>query len=56
MKKNYNPSYVKDYYNEYGMKEWDRLTQTPFEGIKLFIHNHYLKKYIKKNFKVLEIL
>jgi ubiquinone/menaquinone biosynthesis C-methylase UbiE len=36
-------------------KEWDRLDTTPHGKVQFHIHQHYLKKYIKKGHRVLEI-
>ena len=42
-------------FDEYGMKEWERLTATPVDEISLYLHTHYLQKYIRPGWRVLEI-
>lgn len=51
----YDRDWVKSYYNEYGMKEWERWDVSPVEQIKLEVHLHYLRKYVQANDRVLEI-
>jgi SAM-dependent methyltransferase len=51
----YSPSDIAGYFDEYGMREWERLTATPLDEISLHVHTHYLKKFILPNSHVLEI-
>lgn len=51
----YQPESVTEYFDEFGIREWERLIQTPSDEISLYIHAHYLKKYISPNLQVLEI-
>lgn len=51
----YLPEMVGQYFDEFGVKEWDRLTNTPADEVSLYIHTHYLNKYISKGDQVLEI-
>jgi SAM-dependent methyltransferase len=46
---------VAQYFDDYGIREWERLVRTPADEVSLYIHTHYLKKYISPNQKVLEI-
>ena len=46
---------VAQHFDEFGLQEWDRLTKTPMDEVSLFIHTHYLKKYISKGDRVLEV-
>lgn len=46
---------IRKYFNEYGEKEWLRFEHNVRGQVALYIHNHYLRKYIKKNDKVLDI-
>ena len=52
---NYHPEAVTQHFDEFGTREWDRLVQTPADEVSLYIHTHYLKKYISKGKRVLEI-
>jgi len=52
---NYQPGMVAQHFDEFGLQEWDRLTKTPMDEVSLFIHTHYLKKYISKGDRVLEV-
>ncbi len=44
----YDSKWVKDYYNNYGAKEWNRWERSVANQIKLYIHQHYLKKQERK--------
>lgn len=52
---NYRAAEVKRYFDEFGIKEWNRLVETPVDEVSLYIHRHYLEKYIQPNGYVLEI-
>jgi 2-polyprenyl-3-methyl-5-hydroxy-6-metoxy-1,4-benzoquinol methylase len=52
---NYLPEMVGQYFDEFGIKEWDRLTDTPADEVSLFIHTHYLNKHISKGDQILEV-
>ncbi|BAY85757.1 hypothetical protein NIES267_52580 [Calothrix parasitica NIES-267] len=51
----YSPQWVANFFDDYGEKEWERLVKTPTEEVKLFIHAHYLKEYIRSGDYVLEV-
>ena len=51
----YQPKAVAQYFDEAGMREWERLVQTPVDEVSLYIHTHYLEKYISRGDRVLEI-
>jgi len=51
----YQPKAISEYFDEFGVREWERLVRTPVDEISLHIHIHYLKKHISPNQKVLEI-
>jgi SAM-dependent methyltransferase len=51
----YKRDQVAKHYDEYGDKEWHRLTQTPTEEIKLHIHTHYIEQYVQPGSHVLEV-
>ena len=52
---NYRPEAVVEHFDDFGEQEWERLVQTPVDEASLYIHTHYLKKYISKGKRVLEI-
>ncbi len=43
------------HFDEYGMREWDRLVETPVDEVSLYVHTHYLKEYVQDGWRVLEI-
>ncbi|MGE5224526.1 MAG: class I SAM-dependent methyltransferase [Omnitrophica WOR_2 bacterium] len=51
----YHADQVASFFDAYGMREWDRLVQTPNAEVSLYIHQHYLEKYISRGQRVLEI-
>jgi SAM-dependent methyltransferase len=51
----YDPAAIATYFDEFGTKEWERLTRSPADEIKLAIHTHYLRSYIPPQSRVLEI-
>jgi 2-polyprenyl-3-methyl-5-hydroxy-6-metoxy-1,4-benzoquinol methylase len=52
---NYNAEAVAQHFDEFGIREWDRLAQSPSDEVSLHIHTHYLEKHISKGNRVLEI-
>jgi 2-polyprenyl-3-methyl-5-hydroxy-6-metoxy-1,4-benzoquinol methylase len=55
MASSYQSDSVAQYFDDYGIQEWERLVRTPVDEVSLYIHTHYLKKYTSPNQKVLEI-
>jgi len=55
MDTSYQPEKIIKYFDEFGVREWERLIQTPVDEVSLYIHTHYLKKYILPDLQVLEI-
>jgi SAM-dependent methyltransferase len=53
--KTYNPQWVKQFYDDYGEREWNRHELTPTGEVSFHIHRHYLKQTIKPGDRVLEI-
>jgi SAM-dependent methyltransferase len=51
----YDPKAIIQYFDEFGLQEWERLIQTPSREVSLYIHTYYLEKHIKKGKRVLEI-
>jgi SAM-dependent methyltransferase len=51
----HRPEEISKHFDEYGIKEWERLISTPVDEISLHIHTHYLQKYVQPGWRVLEI-
>jgi 2-polyprenyl-3-methyl-5-hydroxy-6-metoxy-1,4-benzoquinol methylase len=51
----YNADVIAQHFDEFGIREWERLTQTPAHEVALYVHSYYLEKYISKGERVLEI-
>jgi len=51
----YQPDSVAQHFDEFGLREWERLTQTPADEISLYLHTHYIQKHIAPGARVLEI-
>jgi SAM-dependent methyltransferase len=51
----YNSEHIAGFYDEYGMREWDRLTATPVDEVSLHLHTHYLMQHLPAGAHVLEI-
>ena len=51
----YSPQWVANYFDDDSENEWERLIKTPTSEVKLFIHTHYLKEYIRSGDLVLEV-
>lgn len=50
----YNAQTIADFFDDYGEKEWNRLTATPRDQVSFYIHTHYLQKFIRAGNSVLE--
>jgi ubiquinone/menaquinone biosynthesis C-methylase UbiE len=51
----YDPNWVRDHYDAYGMKEWHRWERTPSSRIAFAVHAHYLRQYLQPGQRILEI-
>jgi ubiquinone/menaquinone biosynthesis C-methylase UbiE len=51
----YDPQAVAAYFDRLGRQEWDRLTATPVDEVSLHVHAHYLRQYVPRGARVLEI-
>ena len=51
----YSPESVIQHFDEFGIREWKRLVQSPSDEVSLFIHAYYLEKHISADKRVLEI-
>jgi ubiquinone/menaquinone biosynthesis C-methylase UbiE len=52
---NYDRDWVRSFFDEYGMREWERWDLGPVEQVKFAVHLHYLKKYLSASDRILEI-
>src|SRR5687768_15658333 len=52
---NYNANALIQHFDDFGIHEWERLVQAPSDEVSLYIHTHYLEKYITKGARLLEI-
>jgi len=52
---NYSADEVEKHFDAYGLREWNRLVETPVDEVSLFIHTQTLRKYIQPNAYILEI-
>jgi ubiquinone/menaquinone biosynthesis C-methylase UbiE len=51
----YDQNWIAQYFDEYGIKEWQRWEKTPADRVKLHIHIKYLEEFIKPGQRILEI-
>ncbi len=51
----YNPEAIAGYFDQYGLREWNRLVETPVDEVSLYLHTTYLEKYITPGMHVLEV-
>ena len=51
----YDPSMISKQFDEFGMKEWERLVATPVDQVSLHLHSHYLRSWITPGWRVLEV-
>lgn len=55
MPSRYDPNWVREHYDAYGMKEWDRWERGAVARVSWAIHLHYLRKFVRPGARVLEI-
>ncbi|MHA1303182.1 MAG: class I SAM-dependent methyltransferase [Candidatus Heimdallarchaeaceae archaeon] len=55
MNNKYDRNLISSFFDEYGTQEWERLIADPRSQVSLYIHKHYLHKYIKSGDRVLDI-
>jgi len=51
----YSASWVRDFYDGYGEREWGRWDKTAADAVKLHVHETYLERYVSGNQAVLEV-
>ncbi|MGH4138754.1 class I SAM-dependent methyltransferase [Clostridium sp.] len=47
-------SEVRDFYNKYGEREWNRLEENTYSKINFLLHMHFIEKYLKKGMRILD--
>jgi len=51
----YDPDWVRAHYDDSGSREWDRWDDSPVERVKLHVHLHYVRRYVRPGDRVLEV-
>jgi len=51
----YSAEAIARHFDEFGLREWQRLVETPVDEVSLYIHTHYLREYVPEGTRVLEI-
>jgi SAM-dependent methyltransferase len=51
----YDPEAIAGFFDQYGLREWNRLVETPVDEVSLYLHTCYLEKYVLPGQRVLEI-
>ena len=51
----YSPDWVAKFYDEYGEREWTRFARSLADEVSLFLHTHYLKRFVEPGSRVLDI-
>jgi SAM-dependent methyltransferase len=52
---NYDPNWVRAFYDQYAGEEWQRWDRDPVQQVKFAVHLHYLRQAIQPGDRVLEI-
>jgi ubiquinone/menaquinone biosynthesis C-methylase UbiE len=50
----YNSKAISDFYDNYGMSEWERLNSSAYNRINFYLHMHFLHSFIGQGKKVLD--
>lgn len=45
---------VKNFYDSYGVKEWNRLDESTYSRINYLLHMHFIEKYLRKGMRILD--
>jgi ubiquinone/menaquinone biosynthesis C-methylase UbiE len=45
---------VRDFYNKYGIREWNRLEENTYSKINFLLHMHFIEKYLHSGMSVLD--
>jgi SAM-dependent methyltransferase len=55
MTSKYDPTYIRDYFERYAEREWQRLDVGPADRVSFHLHRWHLERYIKPGDRVLEV-
>lgn len=50
----YNPEHIREFYNDYGVREWERLDRTAYDKLNYHLHMTFLKEHVGPGKKVLD--
>jgi ubiquinone/menaquinone biosynthesis C-methylase UbiE len=45
---------VREFYDRYGVREWNRLEENAYSRINFLLHMHFIEKYLQKGMRVLD--
>lgn len=45
---------VRDFYNKYGEREWNRLAENAYSKINFLLHMHFIEKHLHKGMRILD--
>lgn len=45
---------VRDFYNKYGINEWNRLEENTYSKINFLLHMHFIEKHLHKGMRILD--
>jgi SAM-dependent methyltransferase len=51
----YDRDWIRAYFDEYGMREWERWERSSVEQVKFAVHVHYLRQFLGAQDRILEI-
>ena len=51
----YDPDWIRTYFDDYGVREWDRWDESSVERVKFHVHLHYLRQHVRTGDRTLEI-
>ncbi|HEX9987131.1 MAG TPA: class I SAM-dependent methyltransferase [Chloroflexia bacterium] len=55
MTSKYDPAYIRDYFERWGEREWQRLDVGPADRVSFHLHRWHLERYIKPGDRILEV-
>jgi SAM-dependent methyltransferase len=51
----YSRAWVSAYFDEYGEREWVRLSRSPVDRVSFFVHAYYVRQFVRPGARVLEV-
>jgi ubiquinone/menaquinone biosynthesis C-methylase UbiE len=46
---------TKEFYNNYGTREWERLDKTPYDRLNFLLHMDFINEYLEQNIKIFDV-